>query len=234
MMKTEARKARDGEMELLAWSLWMMLSTVLVASYLLAPPLQGFRGGGESSRMLFFHVPMAWSSFVAFLAAGVWSVLYLKRRDWHNDQAAKAAVEIGLLFCVLATASGAVWAKIEWGEFWNWDPRQTTIILALAFYAAYLALREAVADREVASRLAAVYGVLGLVVAPFLYFVAPRMAGFSLHPQPVVNTAGEVKMDPSVLWILIVGSLAFMILFFWIHNLRCRLAALEELEERNP
>ena len=32
---------------------------------------------GQSSRILFFHVPMAWASFVAFFAAGVWSVLYL-------------------------------------------------------------------------------------------------------------------------------------------------------------
>lgn len=215
----------------LAWCLWLILSIILASAYLFAPPLQGFRGDGESSRMLFFHVPMAWTSFVAFLAAGVWSGLYLSRRSRRHDRAAKAAVEIGLIFCVLATASGAVWAKIEWGQFWNWDPRQTTITLALVFYAAYLALREAVQDREVASRLAGVYGVLGLVVAPFLFFVAPRMSGFSLHPEPVVNAEAEVQMDTSVLWILIVGSLCFMVLFFWVHNLRCRLAA---LEERNP
>ena len=215
----------------LAWLLWLVLSVTLAASYLLAPPLEGFRGGGESSRMLFFHVPMAWSSFVAFLTAGVWSAVFLRGRKRYQDLAAKAAVEIGLVFCILATASGAVWAKVEWGEFWNWDPRQTTITLALVFYAAYLALREAVADREVASRLAAVYGVLGLVVAPFLFFVAPRMSGFSLHPEPVVNTEGDVQMDMSVLWILIVSSLCFMVLFFWIHDLRRRQAA---LEERNP
>lgn len=210
------------------WLLWALLAVTFVASYLLAPPLQGFRGSGESSRMLFFHVPMAWTSFVAFAAAGVWSAVYLAKRRPEHDRAARVAVELGLVFCVLATASGSVWAKIEWGAFWNWDPRQTTIVLALVFYAAYLALREAVQDGEVAARLAGVYGVLGLVVAPFLFFVAPRMSGFSLHPEPVINQQGEVKMDPSVLWILIAGSIGFMLLFFWIHRLRCRLGALEE------
>ena len=33
-----------------------------------------------------------------------------------------------------------------WGAYWNWDPRQTSIVLALLFYAAYLALRAAVED----------------------------------------------------------------------------------------
>lgn len=216
---------------ILPWLLWLVLALALGAAYLLSPPLQGFRGGGESSRILFFHVPMAWTSFVAFLMAGVWSGFYLSRRERRYDRSARVAVEFGLVFCVLATASGAVWAKVEWGAFWNWDPRQTTITLALVYYAAYVALREAVQDEEVAARLAAVYGVLGLVVAPFLFFVAPRMASFSLHPEPVINPEGELKMDLSVLWILIASMVGFMALFFWIHNLRCRLAA---LEERNP
>jgi hypothetical protein len=75
-----------------------------------------------------------------------------------------------------------------WGAFWNWDPRQTSIVVVLVFYAAYLVLRGAIADPRRA-RLAAAYAVLGLVVAPFLFFVLPRLA-FTLHPEPV-STPGE-------------------------------------------
>ena len=217
---------------ILPWLLWLWIGVVLVAAYTFAPPLQGFVGDGESSRILFFHVPMAWTAFVAFLAAGIWSVMFLKWRRIEDDLKAASAVSLGLVFCVLATLSGAIWAKIEWGAFWNWDPRQLSITLALVFYAAYLALRSAIADAEVRGRLAAVYAILGLVVAPFLFFVAPRMASFSLHPQPVLNAQGEVQMDTSVLWILIAGSLGFMVLFFWIHGLATRLAALRDRRER--
>jgi heme exporter protein C len=216
---------------LLPWLLWLWLGLAIVAAYVLAPPMSGFVGGGESSRILFFHVPMAWTAFVAFLAAGVWSARYLWRRDRRHDRAAAAAVEIGLVFCILATVSGAIWAKVEWGAFWNWDPRQLSITVALVYYAAYLALRGQVADAEVRGRVAGAYAVLGLFVAPFLFFVAPRLAAFSLHPQPVVNPEGELQMDPAILWVLLAGSLGFTVLFFWLHNLATRLAALEDRRE---
>lgn len=209
----------------LAWLLWLWIALVICSGLWWAPPLAGFVGGGESSRIVFFHVPMAWTSFVAFLTAGVYSALYLRSREVRRDDAAAAAIELGLAFCVLATLSGSIWAKLEWGAFWNWDPRQASIVLALLFYAAYLALRSAVADHETRRRLAAGYAVLGLVVAPFLFFVAPRLAAFSLHPEPVVNVEGEVKMDLAVLGVLLAGSAAFTALFYWVHSLQCRIAA---------
>lgn len=210
---------------LLAWLLWLWIALVVIAALWWAPPLAGFVGGGESSRIVFFHVPMAWTSLVAFLTAGVFSARYLRSREPRLDAAAKAAVELGLLFCVLATVSGSIWARLEWGAFWNWDPRQASIVLALLFYAAYLALRSAVADHETRRRLAAGYAVLGLAVAPFLFFVAPRIASFSLHPEPVVNAEGEVEMDAIVLWVMLAGSAGFTALFYWMHNLQCRIAA---------
>ncbi len=213
---------------LLSWLLWLLIAATVAGSYLFAPPMKSFVGGGESSRILFFHVPMAWTAFVAFIAAGVWSAVFLKTRKRRHDHAASTAVEIGLVFCVLATVSGAIWAKVEWGAFWNWDPRQLSILAALVYYAAYLALRSQVADDEVRARVAGAYAVLGLVIAPFLFFVAPRIAGFSLHPQPVVNQGMKLQMDLSVLGILIGGSLGFMALFFWVHNLATRLAILED------
>ena len=62
--------------------------------------------------------------------------MYLVRRNPRHDRSAAVAIQIGLLFGVLATVTGAVWAKIEWGAWWNWDPRQTSILASLLFYAA--------------------------------------------------------------------------------------------------
>jgi len=212
-----------------AWLLWAWISAVVVAAFAWAPLAEGFIG--QSSRILFFHVPAAWASFVAFLAAGVWSVLYLaKGRRRRHDEAAAAAVELGLVFCVLATVTGAIWARIMWGAYWNWDPRQTSIVLALVFYAAYLVLRGAVEDRETRARLSAAYAVLGLVVAPFLFFVLPRIT-FSLHPESVINTSGEVEMESRMLTVLLTGSAGFTALFFWMHRLALRLRLLAARNE---
>ncbi len=213
-----------SRLQLLPWLLWLWLAAVIVAAFHYAPLASGFIG--ESSRILFFHVPMAWVSFVAFVAAGVWSLRYLAgRRNPRHDVAAEAAVELGLVFGVAATVTGAIWAKIMWGAYWNWDPRQTSILVALLFYAAYLALRVAVEDAPTRGRLAAAYAILGLVVAPFLYFVLPRL-GFTLHPDAVINTQGKIEVEARMFHVLIASAGAFTALFFWIHSLRCRLAAL--------
>lgn len=211
---------------LLSWLLWLWISLVVVGAFYYAPLAEGFIG--KSSRILFFHVPMAWVSFVAFIAAGVWSLLYLYRgRKPRHDVAAAVAIELGLVFGILATVTGALWAKIMWGAYWNWDPRQTSILIALLFYAAYLALRSAMEDRETRARLSAAYAILGLVVAPFLFFVMPRL-GFTLHPETVVNAQGKIEMESRMLQVLLAGSAGFTALFFWIHNLQCRLQALAD------
>ncbi len=214
--------------QLLAALLWLWLSLVLVGAFLYAPPAAGFIG--ESSRILYFHVPLAWTAFVAFLAAAVWSGLYLVRRDRRHDRAAAAAVELGFLYCLLATVTGAMWARTMWGAFWNWDPRQLSIMLVLVFYGAYLALRGAIEDRERKARLAAVYAILGLVVTPFFFWIVPRIT-FSLHPDSVINARGTIDMESRMLQVLLASWVGFNALFFWLHNLQRRIAALGERRE---
>lgn len=213
---------------LLKWFLWLWLAMVIVGAFYYAPLAEGFLG--QSSRILYFHVPMAWVAFVAFVAAGVSSLRYLAgSREARHDRSAAAAVELGLLFGVLATVTGAIWAKVMWGAYWNWDPRQTSILIALLFYAAYLALRGAVADGPTRARLSAAYAALGIVIAPFLFFVLPRL-GFTLHPEPVINSTGKMAMDSRMLHVLLASLAGFTALFFWMHQLRCHIEA--KIEER--
>lgn len=214
----------------LLYLLGLLMTLVIVGAFAWAPLAKGFLG--QSSRILFFHVPMAWVAFLAFTAAGVWSVLYLMRgRQHRHDLAALASIEIGLVFCILATVTGAMWARTMWGAFWNWDPRQISITFALLFYAAYLALRGSVADPETERRLAAAYAALGLVIAPFLFFVAPRLV-YSLHPQPVINATGKTEMEPRMLTVLLASTVAFTALFFWILDLRRRVLTMSDAADQ--
>lgn len=212
------------------WSIWLWVSATILAAFFYAPISAGFAGldgkSPESSRIVFFHVPVAVASFFAFLAAAWWSVKYLRFRRPEDDHAGHAAVEVGTLFCILATVTGAVWAQVQWGAFWNWDPRQTSIALALLFYGAYLSLRGAIEDPETRARLASAYAALGFIVAPFLFFILPRMASFSLHPKPA-----SAEMEPRIGMVVIAGIIGFTALFFWMHDLRRRSLALEEAEE---
>jgi len=211
---------------LLAWLLWLWISLVIVGAFFYAPIAEHFRVPG-SSRIVFFHVPMSWASFLGFIAAAVWSGMYLARRNPRHDRKAAVAIQLGLLFGVLATVTGAMWARIEWGAWWNWDPRQTSMLVSLLFYAAYLALRQSIDEPERRARLAAAYALLGLVVTPFLFWIVPRIT-FSLHPDPVVNSSGKVEMAARIQHVLYASGLGHVALFFWIHNLQSRLQAVTE------
>ena len=159
-------------------TLWMLLVTG--AMFLWVPRQQGL---GNTGRIIIMHVPTAWLSTLAFGIAAIYSVLYLRRRRPGDDDRALAAVEQGLLFSILATATGSVFAKVVWGSFWNWDPRQTSILVLLLIYGAYFALRSAIDDTERRQTLAAVYAVLAFATAPLLTFVVPRLAETTLHPN---------------------------------------------------
>jgi len=178
--------------EILKWVLLVWLAVVILAAFLYVQPAKGFIG--ESSRIVFFHVPMAWVAVLAFLVSCVTSVMYLRRRDPRDDIRASVSAGLGLLFAVLATTTGAVFAKIMWGAYWNWDPRQTSITILLLIYAAYFALRGAIDDPERRASLAAVYAILAFVTVPFLVFVVPRIY-WSLHPDTIINTRGANEFD---------------------------------------
>ena len=180
----------------------------------------------ETTRVLYFHIPAAWLTVVALGWSMVNSILYLAKRDLRADDHAAAAAELGLLFCIGATVSGALWAKAMWGAYWNWDPRETSIFFLLLLYTAYLALRGSIEDEEKRARLSAVYSVAAFVAVPFLIFVVPRMYE-TLHPDPIINPRGKVDMDPMIRWSFLAMLVGFTGLYVWMQSLRVRVSRLE-------
>jgi len=215
--------------ELAKWVLLAWLGLVIWAAFLYVPPADRFVG--ESSRIVFFHVPMAWIAVLAFLISCVASVLYLRRREPRHDIRAAVAAGLGLLFAILATVTGAVFARIMWGAYWNWDPRQTSIVILMVIYAAYFALRGAVPDPERRAALAAVYAILAFVTVPFLVFVVPRIY-WSLHPDTIINTRGTNEFDSRHTQVLMASLAGFTGLFLWLYTLGCRVEAIRRRRQQ--
>ena len=214
-------RAKDiSKFALLVW-----LAVVIVAAFFYVHAAEGFIG--ESSRIVFFHVPMAWIAVLAFLVSCITSVMYLKRRDPKDDIRAAVSAGLGLLFAVLATTTGAVFAKIMWGAYWNWDPRQTSITILLLIYAAYLALRGAIDDPERRASLSAVYAILAFVTVPFLVFVVPRIY-WSLHPDTIINTRGANEFDSRYTQVLLASVLGFTGLYVWLYTIGCRIETIRQ------
>ena len=214
-------------MKILKLLLLPYMAAVVAAAFLWPEPAKGFIG--ESSRIVFFHVPCAWTSSLAFVVAAAYSLAYLvKRNPWH-DEVAHSAVKIGLLFGVLTLITGSLFASIMWGTWWNWDPRESSYLLLVFLYAAYLFLRAAVDDPERRARIAAAYALFAAVVMPFLVFVAPRVTA-SLHPQTVINPQGRILMDTPTRAVFFGALAGFSGLFLWLLSLDARATRASRLE----
>jgi heme exporter protein C len=185
----------------------------------------------EKARIIFFHVPTAWLSVVAFLTSMAYAIQYLRKHDLRYDIRSSAAAGLGFMFCILATLTGAVWAKFNWGSYWNWDPRETSIFVLLLIYGAYFSLRSAVETEEKRATLSSAYSIIAAVTVPFFIFIMPRiMTG--LHPGAKGDPEGagpvvEFKMSPNMRVIFFSSLIAFTLLFYWMFRLRVRTAELE-------
>ncbi len=177
-----------------------------IGSYLSLLVLKPEKTLGDVYRIFFFHFPLAIVSYLAFSISFVLSVAYLKTRNIKYDDLASSSVEIGLLFCVLATITGAIFSKQAWGAYWSWDPRQTTTLIVCFIYSSYLALRSAIENIETKARISAIFGIFAFASVPLSY-LSTRL-WFSLHPMMITSKGINLDKDMQIaLLAMLVGVL---------------------------
>jgi len=211
----------------IGWSGALALLTMAVGSYIGLFVVGADVEMGEVQRLMYVHVPAAWTAFVAFFAVFIGSVLYLVQRDERADRVAASAAEVGVVFISLTLATGMLWGKPTWGVWWTWDPRLTTTALLLAVFVGYLAVRGFADDAERRARWSAIVGILGFVQVPIVYLSVVWWR--SIHQPP--SSPRSVSSDILGTWML--NFAAFLLVFGWLTARRARAARLEaELEAR--
>ena len=166
------------------------IRTVSVNPWMTYPYVPGL---GEKVRLINIHVPVAWVSVLAYLFAMFYAIRYLMTKDLDYDIKASSSAFLGTIFTILATVTGMVWAKSNWGSYWNWDPRETSIFLLLLIYFAYFALRSSITKQDVRARLSSVYSIIAFITVPFFIFVLPRITQ-GLHP----GSGSEANSGPVI------------------------------------
>jgi heme exporter protein C len=158
-------------------------------------------------------------------------ILYLRKQEIEYDLRSVASAGLGMMLCFLATVTGAIWAKFNWGSFWNWDPREVSIFILLLIYGAYFVLRSAIEEESRRATLSSVYSIIAGVTVPFFIFVMPRLMP-GLHPGSLGDTQGkgpvlEMKMSPNMLIIFLISLAAFTALYFWMYDMKLRSLRIE-------
>ena len=187
---------------------------------------------GIAQRIFYVHVPAAWTSFLAFGLAALFSGMYLWLRDERLDRAAVSAAEGGMIFATIMLTTGPLWGKIAWGTYWTWEPRLTLTLLLWFIFLGYFLVRSSNENPEKGKRHAAVVAIVGAVDIPFIHLSVIWFR--SLHPEPVVIKPEGPTLPGDMLTTLLMSLGAFTVLFLGLFLLRYSLENLRsELDTRS-
>jgi len=183
---------------------------------------------GDVYRIIYYHVPSAWTAFLLFLINFVASIVYLIRRNQKADMVALVSAEVGVVFCTVVLVTGPLWARPVWGIWWApGDIRLTSTLVLWLIYVSYLVLRRFSSGSQT-QMLAAALAVFGALDVPLVYFSIWFFR--TQHPQPVIGGGGS--MDPRMLHVLLLSWLAWLCFGFLVCWSRYRLEVLHrEVEE---
>lgn len=181
-----------------------------------------------AQRIIYFHVPSAWLSMLAFGVTMIGSIGYLitSKRRW--DSLALSSAELGLVFTMAATASGSIWAKPAWNVWWTWDPRLTTYTIVFLLFVAYFMLRSAMEDPARRARFAAVYGIFAFISVP-ITFMSIRWWR-TIHPV-LIDSKDGFGLGPGMMTSFFIALAAFTLLYAALLWHRYRLEQLREQVE---
>jgi heme exporter protein C len=185
----------------------------------------------ETIRNLFFHVPMWFAMIAVLIASLIFSFRYLGKHDMELDIKAEEYARVGIMFGVLGLITGSLWAKYTWGAWWTNDVKLNGAAAAMLVYFAYFLLRKSIDDEQKRARISAVYSIFAFALMTVFIFILPRLTD-SLHPGNGGNPAfNQYDLDNKMRMIFYPAVIGWILLAFWIGDLRIRLKKIQNQTE---
>jgi len=205
---------------------WAAAAVLTFGLYLalFASPLEEEQG--HTVRIMYVHVPAAWCAMAAYTGIAVASLISFVWRHSLADSAARALAIPGVIFTALTLATGSLWGKPDWGTWWQWDGRMTSVLVLLFIYIGYIAIWN-IAERKTASRLAAILAMVGWINIPIIKFSVEWWN--TLHQPATVSKLSAPSAGAEILWPLLTMGLAYTLLLAWftLRGIEAELVALK-------
>src|SRR5689334_7533658 len=175
-------------------------------------PVERFQGPAQ--KIFYVHVPAAVTTELAVILVGLAGAFFLFLKDLRLDRFAEASAEVGTVFAAIVLTTGPIWGKPIWGTWWTWDARLTSTLFLFFLYVGYLLLRGAVVDPGLRARYAAVLGICGMFLVPFIHMSVYLFR--TLHPQPIILKPSAPSLPGSMLatWLFSLGVFSLLYIGF--------------------
>ena len=166
---------------------------------------------------MLLHPPMVFVAFTFFLAPYGAALEALARGDGEWATIAARWTRFGWLTLTVGLVSGMWWAyeDFTFGQFWHWDPVQTSVFMVWALASAHLHTLRRYRDDGAYGRLHPLLG-LGTALAALVALVVTR--------DPSLASSHRYVGDTSFPWLMALGvALALMTLAALVASFRRRL-----------
>ncbi|GGJ36796.1 heme ABC transporter permease [Neoroseomonas lacus] len=180
---------------------------------------------GETVRIMYVHVPMAWLAMGGYTGLAILSVMSLIWRHPLADLTARELSPVGAAATALCLATGSLWGKPMWGTWWVWDARLTSVLVLFFLWLGHAALVRAFDDPERGARVGAILALVGFVNVPIVKFSVDWWN--TLHQPASVARLAAPGMHVDMLYPLLICTIGFSLLFAAVVLARTRAAVME-------
>lgn len=161
----------------------------------------------HSVRIMYVHVPSAWTSLGIFSLIALLSVISFIFKNKNFSIIAKSLAPSGFVFNIVALVTGSIWGKPTWGTWWAWDARITSMLILLLFYAMYILAWRIFDEKEKVIKITSIIAILGAINVPLIKFSVDWWS--TLHQVSSVNILSENTIHPSMLLPLLIMTATF-------------------------
>ena len=161
----------------------------------------------HSVRIMYVHVPSAWTSLGIFSLIASLSVISFIFKNKNFSIIAKSLAPSGFVFNIVALVTGSIWGKPTWGTWWAWDARITSMLILLLFYAMYILAWRIFDEKEKVIKITSIIAILGAINVPLVKFSVDWWS--TLHQVSSVNILSENTIHPSMLLPLLIMTATF-------------------------
>jgi len=175
----------------------------------------------DAVRIMYVHVPAAWSAMMAYSSLAVAAFIFLVWKHTLAGLYIRAVAPVGAGLTLICLITGALWGKPTWGTWWVWDARLTSVLLLFFLYAGIIALADAFENREKSLRAAAWLSLIGAVNLPVIKYSV--IWWNTLHQPPSISSLARIAnpaIDKSMLIPLLVMASAYVSLFILLATIR--------------